>query len=137
VTVGMVGNHLPRIMGMMRIVPRQKDRNFVYSLEVKRDYEKLVDYECPAKMKKQVLEQIREFSLLAFKSLECRDFARIDFRIRPNGSVYFLEANPLAGLNPRSSDLVIMAGLLGISYQDLISSILKAALERYPQCASK
>jgi D-alanine-D-alanine ligase len=137
VTVGMIGNDPPQIMGMMRIVPRQKDRNFIYSLEVKRDYENLVNYECPAKMRKPILDQIKEFSLQAFQVLECRDFARLDFRIRPNGEVYFLEANPLAGLNPKTSDLVIMAGLLGISYQDLIGSILEAALKRYPQCASK
>jgi D-alanine-D-alanine ligase len=137
VTVGMLGNDPPQVMGMMRIMPRQKDRNFIYSLEIKRDYENLVDYECPAKIRKPVLDQIKEFSLQAFQVLECRDFARLDFRIRPNGDVYFLEANPLAGLNPKTSDLVIMAGLLGISYQDLIGSILEAALKRYPQCASK
>jgi D-alanine-D-alanine ligase len=137
VTVGMVGNNPPRVVGVMRVIPRKTDRNFVYSLEVKRDYENLVDYECPAKIKKTTLEQIREFSLRAFQVLECRDFARLDFRIRPNGAVYFLEANPLAGLNPKSSDLVIMAGLIGVSYQDLIGSILESALERYPQCTSK
>jgi D-alanine-D-alanine ligase len=137
VTVGIIGNDPPQVMGMMKIAPRQKDRNFIYSIEVKRDYENLVDYECPPKIRKPVLEQIKEFSLQAFQVLECRDFARLDFRIRPNGDVYFLEANPLAGLNPKTSDLVIMAGLLGISYQDLIGSILKAALKRYPQCALK
>jgi D-alanine-D-alanine ligase len=133
----MVGNDPPRVMGIMRIVPRQEEHNFIYSLEVKRDYENLVEYECPAKLKKPVLDQIRKFSIKAFQVLECRDFARLDFRIRPNGDVYFLEANPLAGLNPKSSDLIIMAGLLGISYKDLIGSILEAALKRYPQCASK
>ncbi len=137
VTVGMIGNNPPRVMGIMRIVPRQKDRNFIYSLEIKRDYENLVDYECPAKMRKTVLEKIRQFSLQAFQVLECRDFARLDFRVKPSGEVYFLEANPLAGLNPKSSDLVIMARLLGISYQDLIGSILEAAIKRYPKCASK
>ena len=40
VTVGMVGNSPPRLVGIMRVVPRKKDADFVYSLEVKRDYEK-------------------------------------------------------------------------------------------------
>jgi D-alanine-D-alanine ligase len=130
VTVGMIGNSPPRILGVMRIVPRQKGINFVYSLEVKRDYEKLVDYECPARLKKKTIQQIQEYSLKSFQTLECRDFARIDFRISPDGTPYFLEINPLAGLNPRSSDIIIMARLIGIHYNELIGSILDAALKR-------
>ena len=130
VTVGLVGNSPPGVMGIMRVNPRQKTSEFVYSLEVKRDYENLVDYECPAKLEKDTLQRIREYSLKAFEVLECRDFARVDFRISRSGTPYFLEINPLAGLNPRSSDIVIMARLCGIGYNELIGSILKAALER-------
>ena len=131
VTVGMVGNSPPTIVGIMRVVPRKKDADFVYSLEVKRDYEKLVDYECPAKLENKTLQLIQEYSLKAFEVLECRDFARVDFRVSQDGTPYFLEINPLAGLNPRSSDLIIMAKLMGISYNELIGSILDAALKRY------
>jgi D-alanine-D-alanine ligase len=45
ITVGIVGNFPPMVMGIMRIVPRVKNDRFVYSLEVKRDYQNLVDYE--------------------------------------------------------------------------------------------
>ena len=55
--------------------------------------------------------------------------ARIDFRIR-DGVPYFLEVNPLPGLNPDDSDLVIMARLLDWSYAKLIETILNAALAR-------
>jgi D-alanine-D-alanine ligase len=134
ITVGMVGNGKPGIVGIMRVVPRLKEPDFVYTLEVKRDYENLVDYECPARLDVRTLEKIREFSLKIFEILECRDFARLDYRISPDGTPYFLEINPLAGLNPRSSDLVIMARLVGIKYDDLIGSILDAALKRYSRC---
>jgi D-alanine-D-alanine ligase len=135
VTVGLVGNHLPKVVGIMRVVPRQKQADFVYSLEVKRDYEKLVDYECPAILPEKTLQQVRADSLKAFEVLGCRDFARVDFRVDAQGVPYFLEINPLAGLNPRSSDLVIMAGLIGISYPELINSILNSALKRSQRCA--
>jgi D-alanine-D-alanine ligase len=134
VTVGMLGNENPELVGIMRVVPRRKDPDFVYSLEVKRDYENLVDYECPARLDKKTLQAIEEFSKKTFVLLECRDFARLDYRIGTDGTPYFLEINPLAGLNPRSSDLIIMANLIGIRYNDLIGSILDAALRRYPQC---
>jgi D-alanine-D-alanine ligase len=130
VTVGMVGNHPPGFVGIMRVVPREENPDFVYSLEVKRDYERLVDYECPAKLGKETVQQIQEFSLKAFEVLGCRDFARVDYRVKRDGTPFFLEINPLAGLNPLSSDLVIMAGLVGESYSELIGSILDAALRR-------
>jgi D-alanine-D-alanine ligase len=55
--------------------------------------------------------------------------ARVDFRLR-GGVPYFLEVNPLPGLNPESSDLVIMSRLCGWSYAQLIETILQAALVR-------
>jgi D-alanine-D-alanine ligase len=130
VTVGLIGNGPPEVLGIMGIVPRKKDVNFIYSLEVKRDYEKLVDYECPARLPEKTLAKIREDSLKTFKILECRDFARVDFRISQEGVPYFLEINPLAGLNPRSSDLIIMANLVGVKHSEVIGSILEAALRR-------
>ena len=131
VTVGIVGNSPPRVIGIMRVVPRKKDADFIYSLEVKRDYLNLVDYECPAKLPTKTLRSIEEMSLKSFEVLECRDFSRVDFRVSPDGTPYFLEINPLAGLNPRSSDIVIMAGLLGIKYPELIGSILDSGLARH------
>jgi D-alanine-D-alanine ligase len=134
ITVGVVGNSPAKVVGIMRVVPRQKDADFVYSLEVKRDYLNLVDYECPAKLNKHILKDIEKYALKAFQVLECRDFSRVDFRISTNGTPYFLEINPLAGLNPRSSDLIIMTKLMGLTYNDLIGFILEAALKRYAKC---
>ncbi len=133
VTVGMIGNNPPEILGMMRILPKKKIKFFVYSLEVKRDWQNLVEYECPAQLEPRVLKKLADFSLKAFEVLECRDFARMDFRLDQKGTPYFLEINPLPGLNPKSSDLPIMAYKMGWNYQRLISSVLNAALERYPE----
>ncbi|MDO8491885.1 MAG: D-alanine--D-alanine ligase [Dehalococcoidia bacterium] len=137
VTVGMVGNRPPKIVGIMRVVPKRKDPYFVYSLEVKRDWERRVDYEVPARLEAGAIRQIESSSLAAFEVLGCRDFSRMDFRISRDGTPYFLEVNPLPGLNPRSGDLPIMAGKMGWSYQRLVSAILNAALERYPQCVRR
>jgi D-alanine-D-alanine ligase len=133
VTVGMVGNSPPQIIGMMRILPRKKSDYFIYSLEVKRDWQNQVEYECPAQLKARILHKLADFSLKAFESLGCRDVARIDFKLDRQGMPYFLEINPLPGLNPKSSDLPIMAAKMGWDYQKLVSSIFRAALERYPE----
>jgi D-alanine-D-alanine ligase len=135
VTVGMTGNEPPQVLAMMRIMPRKKTEHFVYSIEVKRDYLKLVDYECPPKLDAQVIKRLEEASLKVFKILGCRDFARIDFRLDKYGNPYFLEINPLPGLG-NHSDLVIMAAMLGIPHKELINRILTAAVKRYSPCLS-
>lgn len=134
VTVGVVGNSPPRVLGMMRVVPRSMKGYFVYSLEVKRDWERLVEYECPAQLEAGVLQRIADSSLKAFQVLGCRDIARIDFRVSRDGTPYFLEINPMPGLNPSSGDIVIMARKMGWRYESLLSAIIEAALERYPRC---
>jgi D-alanine-D-alanine ligase len=133
VTVGIIGNRPPLVLGMMRIVPKQPVTHFVYSLEVKRDYVNLVDYECPARLPRDVLKRLEDSSLRAFKALGCRDFSRVDFRVARDGTPCFLEINPLPGLGSYS-DLVIMAQKLGWAHRRLINAVLEAALERYPQC---
>jgi len=133
VTVGIVGNSPPNVLGVMRVLPRQRNDYFLYTLEVKRNYLELVDYECPACLEEKVLQRIQTSSLKAFQALGCRDFARVDFRISAGGVPYFLEINPLPGLGTHS-DLVIMATKMGCNHRQLISAVLDAALERYPQC---
>jgi D-alanine-D-alanine ligase len=133
VTVGIVGNLPPLVLGMMRIVPKRPMEHFVYSLEVKRDYVNLVDYECPARLPRPVLDRLESSSLRAYHALGCRDFSRVDFRIGRDGTPYFIEINPLPGLGSYS-DLVIMAQKLGWTHERLINAVLEAALERYPQC---
>jgi D-alanine-D-alanine ligase len=135
VTVGVIGNSPPKVIGMMRILPRKKDERFVYSLEVKRDYLNLVDYESPPQLDDKVLAAIAAASLKVFNCLGCRDFARIDFRIGADGLPYFLEINPLPGLGTYS-DLVIMAQKLGWTHHGLIQAVFEAALKRYSPCVA-
>ncbi len=134
-TVGIIGNSPPTILGVMRVLPKRKEERFIYSLEVKRDYRQRVHYECPAKLPPERLKAVENAALAVYRALGCRDVARIDFRLK-DGTPYFLEVNPLPGLNPESSDLVILARLAGWSYEQLIESILQAAVERTAKNAS-
>jgi len=133
ITVGMLGNSPAKVLGMMRIIPRKQSNRFVYTVEVKRDWKNLVDYECPARLKEATSEKIKAFSLKTFEMLGCRDFSRIDFRVSADGIPYMLEINPLPGLGDYS-DLIIMAVKLGWKHEALIAAVFNAALERYPLC---
>src|SRR5690606_41910493 len=55
---------------------------------------------------------------------------RVDIRSDAFGRPHFLEVNPLAGLNPHKSDLVIMARLAGWTYETLLGRILDSCLPR-------
>jgi len=134
-TVGVLGNDPPQILGIMRVVPVQPMQQFVYSLEIKRDFERLVRYECPAPLTDADTQAVLQAALAIFRVLGCRDVARIDFRLRA-GVPYFLEVNPLPGLNPESSDLVIMSRLIGWDYRRLISTILRSAIDRQQPVAT-
>jgi D-alanine-D-alanine ligase len=61
------------------------------------------------------------------------DVSRIDFRLDANDNwkPYILEINPLPGLSPGISDIVIEAAADGIGHTELVHMILEAALKRY------
>lgn len=129
-TVGILGNANPTVIGVMRVLPRQREDRFIYSLEVKRDWRARVRYECPAALPKEQLALIESTALVVYGAMGCRDVARIDFRLR-HSIPYFLEVNPLPGLNPETSDLVILARLAGMTYEQLIGGIFQAAFDRH------
>ena len=132
ITVGIIGNNPPKIMGIMEVINKLKPgEDFFYSLEVKRDWENLVDYKIPTDLDGLTLKHLKHYALMAFEEFGCRDIARIDFRISADYNIYLLEANPLPGLSPLYADLVIMAKKHGINYESLIMSIFNNALERY------
>jgi len=73
--------------------------------------------------------ELAQLALLAFEALDCRDFARADFKLDAAGRPYFLEINPLPTFAPDGS-FAILAELAGRAPEDLIAEILGEALER-------
>jgi D-alanine-D-alanine ligase len=132
ITVGIIGNETPQVVGLMEIVNKiSPGEDIFYSLDVKRQWKELVDYASPPDIGELLGKHIRHYAITAFKEFECRDVARIDFRISKNNKIFMLEINPLPGLSPEYADLAIMAGKQGIKYEDVLLSILKCALSRY------
>jgi D-alanine-D-alanine ligase len=128
-TVGIVGNGADaRVLGVCEILLKPNADANVYSLRNKELCEELVTY-APASDGEARLAGAR--ALVAYRALQCRDAGRIDFRSDAKGDPHFLEANPLAGLNPSHSDLPILAAQNGIEFTDLIALILDAGLARY------
>jgi D-alanine-D-alanine ligase len=130
-TVGLIGERRPRVLPPMEILfkDKAKDRP-VYDFEVKQEWEKHVEYRCPATLTAQELKTIQKAARDTFDALDCRDFARIDMRMNAQGQVFVFEVNPLPGLTPDYSDLVLIAKGAGLDYRTLIGEILAGGLKR-------
>lgn len=128
-TVGIVGNgDEARVVGVMEIVFKDGTDG---------DYTALTKAEFEIRTEYRLLDgdalgmRAREVALGAYRALSCRDAGRVDLRCDENGEPCFLEVNPLPGLNPTYSDLPILSGMAGISYDQLLGSIVDAASRRW------
>jgi D-alanine-D-alanine ligase len=136
-TVGVLGNEAPSVLGVMQIeIKGMPSEEAVYSLEVKREWEKKVVYLCPPPIDESLLNRIEEVAIQCYRVLDCRDVSRVDVRVGKDGTPYFLEINPLPGLSPVYGDLPIMARRMGWSYEQLVKAIFHHALRRYGLMAS-
>jgi D-alanine-D-alanine ligase len=99
----------------------------LYSYFNKENWEGRVSYSIATDAQAKEAEAV---ALAAWRALGCRDAGRADLRAGSDGRVYFLEVNPLAGINEEISDLPIMWRMLGRKYEDLIGIILDEAMSR-------
>ncbi len=131
-TIGLLGNKRRlRVLPPMEI--RFKDANLsrpVYDYVVKQEWEKHVEYECPARLTEAETRAIEKVARAVFSSLECRDFARVDLRMAPDGKIYVFEVNPLPGMTPGYSDLVLISKGAGMDYDQLMAEIMVGGLRR-------
>lgn len=133
-TVGLLGNgNDVHVFSPMEIVYKKETQGnyHVYSYNVKQDYTRFVQYECPSKISQEIEAKMMADSKKIFQALSCKDFARIDFRVTKEGKVSFIEINPLPGLAPNYSDYPMLAEFCGVSYDTLVVNILKEALKRH------
>jgi D-alanine--D-alanine ligase len=130
-TVGLLGERRPRVLPPMEVVFLKPSERTVYDYECKQNWEKHVRYEVPAPLTKEELRAVERTSRSTFMALGCRDVARVDLRLAPDGTVYVIEVNPLPGLTPDYSDLCLIANGAKIDYRSLIGDILSGAIKRW------
>jgi len=124
-TVGVVGyGHEAQAIGGMEVMTIN---NLPYSVEVKENYQNYCTYK---PLDADIIDECKSVAVKAWKALDAVDAGRIDLKADRNGNICFIEANPLAGLNPVHSDLPILARMYGIEYQTLLEMIMQAAVRR-------
>jgi D-alanine-D-alanine ligase len=129
-TVGITGtSEDARVLGTMEVFFTTNAEAHGYSFENKEHFEDRMQYRLA---EDEAGIAAGEVALAAWRALRCRDGGRIDIRNGADGKPYFIEVNPLAGLNPERSDLVFIAKFKGLTYNDLIRRIMDAFLARHP-----
>jgi D-alanine-D-alanine ligase len=153
ITVGVVGNltgpvahrlpentHAPRIQAGLHFLPPMEvdldefiNSDIVYSNRLKTDLADQLNYLCPAPLPEDVIDELNWLTAAVFRVTGALDVSRVDFRLRASEDwkPYILEINPLPGLSPGISDLVIEAAADGIDHTELVNKILETALRRY------
>ena len=82
----------------------------------------------PAEIDDILYKKLHTIAKHAYQITGCRDYARIDFRIRDN-EIYVLEVNPNPGINS-DSGFFRCAIASGMNYEQLINKILSTAVKR-------
>ncbi len=153
VTVGLVGNligpvarRIPmdenahRIQAGLHFLPPMEvnlepwiESGKVYGNDLKTAHAADLEYLCPAPLDEDQVDELNWLAAAVFRVTGALDVSRIDFRldVHDNFKPYILEINPLPGLMPKLSDIVIEAEADGIGHTELVNMILNTALHRY------
>jgi D-alanine-D-alanine ligase len=99
----------------------------------------IYDYECkytpgmarevfPAELPAEVAAEAQRLARVAFVALKLRGYARVDFRLTPDGALYCLEANTLPGMTALSL-VPQAAAAAGMDFPTLCDRIARLAAE--------
>lgn len=85
------------------------------------------NYLCPADIAHPLSVELQEQAMLAHRSLGCKAYSRVDFRLNSDGEYFCLEVNTLPGMTELS--LVPQAAKSsGISFPELVNKIIDLSL---------
>lgn len=122
ITVAVVADE---VLPVVEIVPKSGFYDFEHK------YTKgETEYRVPAPLAEATAARLQQLALTAFRTLGCRDLARIDFRLTEADEPYCLEINTLPGMTGTS--LVPMASrTIGIEFDELIEILSRIAMSRH------
>jgi D-alanine-D-alanine ligase len=84
---------------------------------------------CPAVVDDELRAQIEKKALAAFNAMDCRDYARVDFRLSKRDIPFVIDVNPNPDISPESG-FVRSAARAGIGYDDVLFALVEFARQR-------
>lgn len=77
----------------------------------------------PARINKEISDKAKETAKQLYKILKCKDFARVDMFLTPQGEIYFNEINTIPGFTSHSRYPSMMKEI-GISFDQLVDKLI-------------
>jgi len=91
----------------------------------------------PAPVGKRLERRLRELSLRAWRSLNCTDYARVDFRVAADGSPCILEVNPNPDISP-GGGFAAAVEAAGMKFAEFVCIVVaNASARQQAMCAGK
>jgi len=84
---------------------------------------------CPAALEAETKKKLEQTAMRVFRLFECRDYARVDFRLDPHGRVYVIDVNPNPDISPQAG-MSREIRAKGLMYAEFIEGLLQKALQR-------
>ena len=141
-TTGLLGNYLPdeepRFLSVLEIdfslFPEGLGN--VLGQKAKTIFDRSEHYVCPAKIPEPLRRRLEKASRRVFRALDIKDWVRFDWRMDADGELYFLEANPLPGIDAVEEEdeysfYPMMALASDMTYEEMIKQLIEAAFRRY------
>ncbi len=131
-TVTLIGNDPPKVLPVLQRALESTTGIGLHALEgplAMASGEGALDHTIPGQLDAELERRLGDLSCRVFELLECRDFARLDFRLDASGDPVFLEINPLPTFASDGS-FGILAELEGCSLSEMLGRCVSAGLVR-------
>ena len=122
-TVAVLGNHEPKAMPVIEIVPKSEFYDFESKYAVGGS-----QHICPARIPDDVTKVMQREAENAHKALSCSGTSRTDFILEDNGDCWALETNTIPGMTATSL-LPDAARAAGMTFPELCTKLIELALE--------
>jgi D-alanine-D-alanine ligase len=106
-----------------------KDYDF-YDYTAKYLDEDAIEIKIPAELDNKVKEEVMATAVMAYKALQCNDYARVDLFVTQENKVIINEINTIPGFT-NVSMFPMLWEHMGLSYKDLISKMITLAIDRW------
>ena len=128
-TVAVVGNDPPEALPVLQRAVEAETGIGLHALEHRGLAAGEMDYRLAGSLTPALEAELHRLAVRVYEKLECKDFARLDFRLAADGTPHFLEINPLPTFDPDGT-FAILAELVGQRYEDFLAGILQKGLQR-------
>lgn len=132
VVVGFVENLGPQVLTpcAYEIRPELATKYRLYDFHLKHEVADPMVCACPPRLPAKTLQELKVFAKKAIKALNLRNCARLDFRVRDDGTVFFIEANANPTMEPGAS-LYTMTKEHGLDFAGTIGHVINQASDRW------